>query len=225
MAKEAKEVLKLVNVSKIYDMGAVKFSALDKVSFTVHEGELICVLGPSGSGKSTILHIMGLLDTPTSGARYIDNIDTTRMSEPDQAKVRGRKIGFVFQRFNLIPNLTAAENVELPMVLADIPNRKQKARKILESLGMSDRLDHYPSQLSGGQMQRVAIGRALVNEPEIILADEPTGNLDSKTGKEVLEILKTLHEQGKTILIITHDESITKIAERIIRIRDGKVFE
>jgi putative ABC transport system ATP-binding protein len=225
MAKEAKEVLKLVNVSKIYDMGAVKFSALDKVSFTVHEGELICVLGPSGSGKSTLLHIMGLLDTPTSGARYIDNIDTTRMSEPDQAKVRGRKIGFVFQRFNLIPNLTAAENVELPMVLADIPNRKQKARKILESLGMSDRLDHYPSQLSGGQMQRVAIGRALVNEPEIILADEPTGNLDSKTGKEVLEILKTLHEQGKTILIITHDESITKIAERIIRIRDGKVFE
>jgi len=144
MAKEAKEVLKLVNVSKIYDMGAVKLSALDKVSFTVHEGELICVLGPSGSGKSTLLHIMGLLDTPTSGARYIDNIDTTRMSEPDQAKVRGRKIGFVFQRFNLIPNLTAAENVELPMVLADIPNRKQKARKILESLGMSDRLDHYP---------------------------------------------------------------------------------
>lgn len=225
MAKEAKEVLKLVNVSKIYDMGAVKLSALDKVSFTVHEGELICVLGPSGSGKSTLLHIMGLLDTPTSGARYIDNIDTTRMSEPDQAKVRGRKIGFVFQRFNLIPNLTAAENVELPMVLADIPNRKQKARKILESLGMSDRLDHYPSQLSGGQMQRVAIGRALVNEPEIILADEPTGNLDSKTGKEVLEILKTLHEQGKTILIITHDESITKIAESIIRLRDGKVFE
>ncbi|MGV8084684.1 MAG: ABC transporter ATP-binding protein [Candidatus Bilamarchaeum sp.] len=218
-------VLKLENVSKIYKMGQTTLKALDNINLSVKKGEFICILGPSGSGKSTLLHIIGLLDTPTLGLRYIDGIETSKMNESEQAKVRGRKIGFVFQRFNLIPSLTAVENVELPLVISPGKNdRRKTASKILESLNMEKRLDHYPSQLSGGQTQRVAIARALVNDPEIILADEPTGNLDSKTGSEVLEILSNLHRQGRTIIIITHDESITKHAQRVVHIRDGKLY-
>ncbi len=223
---ETDEVLRLQNVSKIYYMGLTKLKALDQVNLTIKRGDLVCILGPSGSGKSTLLHVMGLLDTPTSGLRYVAGIDTSHMSEPEQAEVRGKKIGFVFQRFNLIPSLNALENVELPLVLTDsATERREKALKTLASLGMSERLGHYPSQLSGGQTQRVAIARALVNDPEIILADEPTGNLDSKTGKEVLGILRALHGQGKTIVIITHDETITEIAERTVRIHDGRLVE
>ncbi len=220
-----KVVLKLEDVSKIYSMGQSKLSALDKINLSVKKGEFICILGPSGSGKSTLLHIIGLLDTPTSGLRYVDGIETSKIPEYEQARIRGKKIGFVFQRFNLIPSLSAVENVELPLVISSDKNsRREKAAKILKSLNMGERLDHYPSQLSGGQTQRVAIARALVNDPEIILADEPTGNLDSKTGKEVLEIFSTLHQQGRTIIIITHDESITKHAQRVVLIKDGKLY-
>jgi putative ABC transport system ATP-binding protein len=207
-------------------MGTVRVKALDGADLTVYEGEIVCIVGPSGSGKSTLLHIIGLLDTPSSGSRYIDGIETAKMSEAEQARIRGKKIGFVFQKFNLIPSFTALENVELPLVLCDdCKNRREQATAILKSLEMGDRLHHYPSQLSGGQIQRVAIARALVNNPDIILADEPTGNLDSKTGKEVLEILNKLNKQGRTILIITHDESISKSIPRVVRIKDGKIFE
>jgi len=225
IANAGKEVLRLDNVSKIYKMGIATVKALDRANLVIRQGELIVIIGPSGSGKSTLLHIMGLLDTPSLGNRYIDSIDTTNITEREQARIRGSKIGFVFQRFNLISSLTALQNVELPLILCESCERRDKARDILKTLGMGNRLDHYPGQLSGGQVQRVAIARALVNDPEIILADEPTGNLDSKTGKEVLEILTTLHKEGKTIVIITHDESITRIAERVVRINDGRIIE
>jgi putative ABC transport system ATP-binding protein len=191
----------------------------------IKKGEFLSILGPSGSGKSTLLHIMGLLDSPTSGNRFIDGIETSRMSEDEQARVRGVKIGFVFQTFNLIPSLTALENVELPIMLCrgKCPGRKEMAADLLKKVGLGDRLDHHPNELSGGQRQRVAIARALVNEPEIILADEPTGNLDSKTGHEILMLLHGLHEQGKTVVIITHDQYITKVTDRVVRIRDGAI--
>lgn len=219
-----KEVLKLDNACKTYVMGkGIKVKALCNAQLTVREGEFLCVLGPSGSGKSTLLHIMGLLDRPSEGKVYIDGKDVSKMTSEEQSRIRGRKIGFVFQTFNLVPSLRAWENVALPMVIQGIPveERKKKATKILEDLGLGDRANHYPSQLSGGQRQRVAIGRGLANEPRVLLADEPTGNLDSKTGKDVLEIFRRLHNGGITVVIITHDESITDVAERIVRIKDG----
>jgi len=219
-----KEVLKLDGACKTYHMGeGIEVKALCDAYLTVKEGEFLCVLGPSGSGKSTLLHIIGLLDRPTKGKVYIDGKDVSKMTPEEQAKIRGRKIGFVFQTFNLVPSLKAWENVALPLVIQGVPleERKERANKILTNLGMEDRTDHYPSQLSGGQRQRVAIGRALANEPRVVLADEPTGNLDSKTGKGVLEIFRNLHKQGRTIIIISHDEAITDVAERIVRIRDG----
>ena len=220
------EILKLENINKIYKMGETELNALTNVNLTVKEDEMICILGPSGSGKSTMLHMIGLLDTPTSGKRYIDGVDTSRMSSDEMARIRGKEIGFVFQTFNLISSLTAVENVELPLVLCDSCNeRRGRATSGLESPNMGHRLHHYPNQLSGGERQRVAIARALVNNPEIILADEPTGNLDSKTGKEVLAIFSKLHSEGRTIIIITHDESITKIVQRVVRIRDGMIME
>ncbi len=221
-----KEVLRLDGVRKVYDMGhGLKVEALRSIDLTVTKGEFVSILGPSGSGKSTLLHIMGLLDSPTSGKRYIDGIETSTMKEDEQANVRGDKIGFIFQTFNLIPSLTALENVELPLMLRkkDGAQRRKKAADLLEAVGLEERLDHHPNQLSGGQRQRVAIARALVNDPEIILADEPTGNLDSKTGKDILQLLSSLHGQGKTIVIITHDEYITKVTERVVRIKDGMI--
>ncbi|MBU0531943.1 ABC transporter ATP-binding protein [Candidatus Micrarchaeota archaeon] len=203
----------------------IEVHALRGVDLQVFQNDFISIIGPSGSGKSTLLHIMGLLDTPTSGKRYIDGIETSQMNEDEQASVRGNKIGFVFQTFNLISSLTALENVELPLLLrtGDGKKRKEKAIQLLERVGLGDRLDHRPSQLSGGQRQRVAIARALVNDPEIVLADEPTGNLDSKTGHEILGILKGLHEEGRTIIIITHDEYIAKVTKRMVRLKDGKI--
>ncbi len=221
-----KEVLRLDGVKKVYDMGhGVQVEALRSIDLIIGQNEFVSILGPSGSGKSTLLHIMGLLDTPTSGKRYIDGIETSRLNEDEQARVRGDKIGFIFQTFNLIPSLTALENVELPLMLRkkDGASRRKKASSLLDAVGLGDRLDHHPNQLSGGQRQRVAIARALVNDPEIILADEPTGNLDSKTGKDILALLSSLHQQGKTIVIITHDEYITKVTRRVVRIRDGMI--
>lgn len=220
----SKEVLKLDGACKTYHMGeGIEVKALCDAYLTVKEGEFLCVLGPSGSGKSTLLHIMGLLDRPTKGKVYIDGKDISKMTPEEQAKIRGRKIGFVFQTFNLVPSLRAWENVALPLVIQGVPleERKERAMKILIDLGMGNRADHYPSQLSGGQRQRVAIGRALANEPRVVLADEPTGNLDSKTGDGVLEIFRKLHKQGRTIIIITHDESIKEVAQRFVRIMDG----
>jgi len=222
-----REILRLDGVCKVYGGGEGGVTAICGMDFAVHKGELTSVLGPSGSGKSTLLHIMGLLDRPTTGKVYIDGIDTSKLSEAEQARVRGRKIGFVFQAFNLISSLTALENVELPLMICDMPadERRKKAAAILERLGLGRRLGHLPSELSGGERQRVAIARALINDPEIVLADEPTGNLDSKTGEEVLKIIEDLHQEGKTIIIVTHDESIVKMTEKVVRIRDGKLVK
>lgn len=221
-----KEIMRLEKIKKIYHMGEdIHVHALRGVDLSVYDNDFISIVGPSGSGKSTLLHIMGLLDTPTSGKRYIDEIETSKMDEDHQARIRGEKIGFVFQTFNLIPSLSALENVELPLLLhtSDGEKRKNKAIKLLERVGLGDRLDHRPSQLSGGQRQRVAIARALVNNPEIVMADEPTGNLDTKTGKEVMDLLKDLHDEGRTIVIITHDEYIAKFTNRKLKIRDGMI--
>ncbi len=226
--EEGKEIIRLENVCKTYRMGeGVKVKAICDINFVVNEGDFSCVLGPSGSGKSTLLHIMGLLDTPTSGRVYIDGVETTRMTADEQAYIRGQKIGFVFQMFNLIGSLKAWENAAIPLTIRGVPlaERESRARELLTRLGLGDRLEHYPSQLSGGQRQRVAIARALINNPAVILADEPTGNLDSKTGKEVIDILADLNKQGKTIVLITHDNSLTRIAKRIWRIKDGRISE
>jgi putative ABC transport system ATP-binding protein len=220
-----REILRLECVSKLYGSGESGVAAIRDMDFTVHNGELTCVLGPSGSGKSTLLHLMGLLDQPSSGKVYIAGTDTTKISDADQARLRGRMIGFVFQAFNLISSFTALENVELPLMIYDVPKeeRRKKATAILERLQMGHRLNHLPSQLSGGERQRVAIARALINDPQILLADEPTGNLDSKTGEEVLKIIEDLHQEGRTIIIVTHDESLVKVTEKVVRIRDGRL--
>jgi len=225
-SENQKEVISLEEVYKIYDMGGGNtVKALQGLDMKVYEGEHVSILGPSGSGKSTLLHMIGLLDVPTSGRICIDKQCTEMLSEDERARVRGKKIGFVFQAFNLINSLTALENVMLPMMIYDTPAhlREEKAMKLLEELEMGNRANHKPNELSGGQRQRVAIARALANDPSIILADEPTGNLDTKTGEEVVQIFEQLHEQGKTLVIVTHDEEIAHYADRIVRIRDGKI--
>jgi putative ABC transport system ATP-binding protein len=224
----SKEVLKLDNVCKTYDMGEnIAVRAICSIDLSLVAGDFMCILGPSGSGKSTLLHIMGLLDRPTGGLVYIDGKNTTEMTPEEQARIRGQKIGFIFQTFNLVQSLRAWENAALPLLIQgiDANTRKEKAIAMLTKLGIGDRVDHYPAQLSGGQRQRVAIARALINDPAVILADEPTGNLDSKTGKEVLGILQQLHDEGRTMVVITHDEGITKIAHRTIRIKDGIIID
>lgn len=225
--KKELESIRLEQVNKVYHTGNEDFYALKDICLTIHKGDFISIVGPSGSGKSTLLHMVGLLDSPTTGKVYIDGVEVSRMSRNERSRVRGRKIGFVFQSFNLIPSLSALENVALPMLIQGVSSGKREARakKVLEDLGMGEKLANRPNQLSGGQKQRVAIARALVNDPEIVLADEPTGNLDSKTGKEVLQILSELHHAGRTIAIITHDESITRVTHETIRIRDGRIVE
>ena len=219
--------MSLKGVSKIYKMGEEKVYALDGIDLDIHEGDLASVLGPSGSGKSTLLNMLGLLDPPSAGSIFLDGIDTTRLSEKGLAAVRGKKIGFIFQMFNLIPSLSVIQNVMLPAVIYESDPEKtlQKAEGILKKIGMGDRLEHFPNQLSGGQRQRVAIARSLINDPEIILADEPTGNLDQKTGEEVLRMFHMLHEQGKTIIIVTHDIHVAKFTQRTIRVVDGKIVK
>jgi len=219
------EIIRVENVRKIYRMGETEVRALDGVSLTVEEGEFLIVMGPSGSGKTTLLHLMGCLDKPTEGEIYIASTPVSKLSDAQLAKVRNKMIGFVFQQFNLLSRLTALENVELPMIYAGVPKslRRKRAKELLELVGLGDRLHHRPTQLSGGQMQRVAIARALANDPVVLLADEPTGNLDSKSGEEILKIFSELNERGQTVVIVTHDPEVAKQGDRIIRMRDGKI--
>ncbi|HNP89226.1 MAG: Macrolide export ATP-binding/permease protein MacB [Microgenomates group bacterium ADurb.Bin219] len=218
-------VLKLEDVSKIYKMDGLFVKALDNVSLAIKEGEFVSIIGPSGSGKSTLMHIIGCLDVPTSGKVTLEHHEVSKMTERELAHIRNKKIGFVFQQFNLLPRTSALENASLPLVYNGTAESdvQKKAKEALEKVGLGERLDHHPNQLSGGQQQRVAIARALVTDPAIILADEPTGNLDSKSGVEVMEIFKKLHQQGRTIVLVTHDQNTASQAQRTIKLKDGKI--
>jgi putative ABC transport system ATP-binding protein len=221
-------MINVQDVKKSYAIGKEMTEVLHGVSFGVEKGEFIAITGPSGSGKSTLMHILGALDQPTSGSYLLDGEDVSALPADELAKIRRSKIGFVFQAFHLLPRATVLRNVELPLVYADIPHaeRERRARKALTEAGLEeDRFTHSSNQLSGGQMQRVAIARALVNDPAIILADEPTGNLDSKTGDVVLETFQRLHEEGRTVVLITHEAYVAEHADRIIMIRDGKIID
>ena len=223
-----KSVIKLENVWKTYKMGNVAVNALQGLNLDVKEGEFLAIMGPSGSGKSTAVNMIGCLDIPTKGKILLDAHDISKLSESELAQIRGRKIGFIFQQFNLVPTLTALENVMLPMIFQGVSEsvRMKKARELLGLVGLGDRMDHKPSELSGGEQQRVAIARSLANGPEVILADEPTGNLDSKTGANVLDFLEKLHKnEKKTIVMVTHDQNLAKIAERIEFLKDGKILK
>ncbi|RLG50407.1 MAG: macrolide ABC transporter ATP-binding protein [Thermoproteota archaeon] len=213
---------------KVYKLGKVEIPALRGVSLDIEEGEFLGIFGPSGSGKSTLLHLIGVLDLPTSGRVIIEGVDVSKLNEDKRAELRAKKIGFVFQFFNLIPRLNALENVALPMAFMGVPRseRRERALKLLDLVDLRDRWNHKPNELSGGEEQRVAIARALANDPSIILADEPTGNLDSKTGKEIVNLFKRLNEEeGKTIVIVTHDQTIAEVCRRIIYLRDGVIYK
>ncbi len=217
-------MIRLEDVSKVYsknDSAGVK--ALQCVSLTIEHGEMVALVGPSGSGKSTLMNIMGLLDRPTTGAYHIDERKVSELDIDELAKLRNQKIGFVFQAFHLLPRTSALENVELPLIYSDRTDFSKLASRALKEVGLEDRARHFPSELSGGQQQRVAIARALVNDPEIIFADEPTGNLDSRSGIEIMSIFQEQHRSGKTIVLVTHDENLAQHAQRIIRIVDGKI--
>ncbi|NGO40299.1 ABC transporter ATP-binding protein [Limisphaera ngatamarikiensis] len=219
-------MVELRNVTKIYHLGGEEIRALDNVSLDIEEGEFISVIGPSGSGKSTLMHILGCLDTPTSGTVKLDGIMIQNASPRQLAAIRNQKIGFVFQFFNLLPKLNVLQNVELPMIYSGVPARERHRRAMaaLEAVGMANRAKHRPSQLSGGQQQRAAIARALVNNPRIIFADEPTGNLDTHTGETILQLFRSLNAEGRTIVLVTHDPEIAAVTPRRIEIRDGKIM-
>ncbi len=218
-------VIRLAKIAKIYQMGKVRIPALQEVSCEIFPNEYVAIMGPSGSGKSTLMNIMGCLDSPTEGEYYLNGQQVAGMDDVDLARVRNKDIGFVFQTFNLLPRSSALENVALPLVYAGLnkEERIEKATHALTSVGLGDRMDHKPNELSGGQRQRVAIARALVNSPAIILADEPTGNLDSKTSYDIMALLDELHRQGNTIILVTHEEDIAHYARKIIRLRDGLI--
>jgi len=223
-----KPIIQLKKVWKTYRMGGTNVHALQGIDLDIHPGEFVAIQGPSGSGKSTAMNLVGCLDIPSKGSILLDNKDISRLSESDLAQIRGRKIGFIFQKFNLIETLTALENVMLPMTFQGIneSERIKRATKLLAQFGLGDRLDHKPGQLSGGQQQRVAIARSLAVDPPVILADEPTGNLDSKTGKEVMSFLRELNEkQGKTIVLVTHDDVLAHVADRIEFLKDGVIVQ
>jgi len=221
-------LLDLKEITKGYKLGETVVRALRGLDLSIEEGEIVAIMGPSGSGKSTLMHIIGALDTPSNGTAFLDGQDLERLKEKQLVALRGKKVGFVFQTFNLIQTLTAQQNVELPMIFQGIrrAERAQRAKELLVKVGLADRVRHKPSELSGGERQRVAIARALANDPEIILADEPTGNLDTESGGAILEMLKGLRvDDGKTVIIVTHDPEATAIADRVIHLRDGHVVE
>ena len=220
-------VIELRNVWKIYQLGEAAVPAVKDVSLKIEKGEYVVILGPSGSGKSTMMNLVGALDIPSKGAIFLDGKDIGKMTESELAQLRGKKIGFVFQQFNLIPSLNATQNVELPMMFYGVSARERfgRAQELLMLVGLSHRLTHLPTKLSGGEQQRVAIARALSNDPEVILADEPTGNLDSVTGGQIMTLLDELHKKGKTIIMVTHDVEKVKHAERVIELKDGKVLK
>ncbi len=218
-------LIEMNNVFKTYVLGEVKVPALHAISLEIEDNEYVAIMGPSGSGKSTLMNIMGCLDTPTTGTYYLSRKDIGSLDDNQLSDIRNTKVGFVFQTFNLLPRSSALHNVELPLIYSGMPSfkRKQLAMDVLERVGLNDRMMHKSNELSGGERQRVAIARALINKPSLILADEPTGNLDSKTGKEIIEIMQRLHEQGNTIILVTHEEYIAKQTNRIIRLRDGVI--
>jgi putative ABC transport system ATP-binding protein len=219
------EVLRLDNVSKIYGSGDAEVRALDGVSLTVNEGDFVAVVGPSGSGKSTLMNIVGCLDVPTSGRYLFAGEDVSRMDAYALARIRNRRIGFVFQQFQLLNDLSAWRNVELPLLYRSARDRKGMALTVLEQVGLANRVGHRPNQLSGGQQQRVAIARALVTDPDLVLADEPTGNLDSGSSRDILAILRQLNEAGRTVILITHDPNVAAVAKRVVHTSDGRIAE
>jgi putative ABC transport system ATP-binding protein len=224
--KKGEIIIELKNVFKHYHMGDNVVKAVDGISVSIREGDFVAVMGQSGSGKSTSMNLIGSLDIPSKGKIYLDNEDISELSESDLAQIRGKKIGFIFQSFNLIPNLTVKENVMLPMMFQGTPDyeREIKAEELLKKVDLGDRMDHYPTEISGGQMQRVAIARSIANDPEVILADEPTGNLDTKTGEKVMTFLEKLNKEGKTIIMVTHESRLAqKHANVIYSMRDGKI--
>ena len=216
-------MIELTDISKVYRMGSIEVPALGDVSLTVQRGEMLSIMGPSGSGKSTLMNILGCLDVPTSGRYLLDGEDVGRLSDDRLADIRNRKIGFVFQTYNLLPRLTALANVELPLVYGNGRSRKRQAMEALERVGLGDRVRHRPTELSGGQQQRVGIARALVRNPAILLADEPTGNLDSRSSEEIIDILSGLNRDGITVLIVTHERDIADRTRRVVEMRDGRV--
>lgn len=218
-------IIETHDISKVYRMGTEIINALKSVSIKIHKGEYVAFMGPSGSGKSTLMNIIGCLDTPTGGQYILNGNDVSNMTDNQLAEVRNKEIGFVFQTFNLLPRQTSLENVALPLIYAGFnkSQREERAQQVLESVGLGTRGKHKPNELSGGQRQRVAIARALINNPSILLADEPTGNLDSKTSYEIMELFENLHSKGNTIIMVTHEEDIAKYAHRIVRLRDGLI--
>ncbi len=217
-------MIEIENITKVYKMGEMEVRALDGISLKIEDGEWTAITGPSGSGKSTLMAILGCLDSPTSGSYHFDGVDVAKMRDDELAAVRNQKIGFVFQQFNLLARTSALENVELPLLYSSVNHRHERAKAALEAVGLADRMKHHPNELSGGQQQRVAIARALVTEPSIILADEPTGNLDSKTSAEIMNLFSELHsKRGITVIFVTHDPTIAANAHRIIHIMDGVV--
>ncbi len=220
-----KEIIRLEDICRIYRVGSQEVRALDGVSLSVYKNEYVAIMGPSGSGKSTLMNILGCLDSPDSGRYVLNGVDVSEMDDGELADVRNREIGFVFQSFNLLPRYNALENVALPMVYAGVPagERRVKAAQALRSVGLEDRMDHRPNELSGGQRQRVALARALINSPSIILADEPTGNLDTHTSVEIMRLFDEIYRGGNTVIVVTHEEDIAAYAHRVIRLRDGRI--
>lgn len=219
-------IIRLEHLYKSYFLGKEEIPVLKDINLKVQKNEYVALMGPSGSGKSTLMNILGCLDQPTSGKYFLNDIDVSTMNDNELAHIRNKFIGFVFQTFHLLPRNTALENVEMPLIYAGLPKkeRTEKARIALEKVGLADRMHHKPNELSGGQRQRVAIARALVNQPSLILADEPTGNLDSKTSIEIMNLLEQIYQQGNTIVLVTHEEDISKYARRIIRLKDGQIY-
>ncbi|WP_298147656.1 ABC transporter ATP-binding protein [Flavobacterium sp.] len=220
-----KELIKLKSIKRDFALGAETIRVLKGIDLTINQGEYVALMGPSGSGKSTLMNLLGCLDTPTSGSYILNGQDVSKMRDDELAEIRNKEIGFVFQTFNLLPRTTALDNVALPMIYAGYgkAERSARAKEVLEQVNLGDRMDHQPNQLSGGQRQRVAIARALVNKPSIILADEPTGNLDSKTSVEIMKLFDDIHQNGNTVILVTHEEDIAAYAHRVIRLRDGLI--